>query len=613
MAFFNDSRQFKYQTQEALTTSVGPLTLAVSSALALGAAPAVADQRSSTITVNSMASGFDVSACSLRAAIATANTGVQTNLCNVPTGSPVTIEFFGPLTGTISETSEMQVDVPMVINGDNRITVELDSSDPIFSVAAVESFTLENIALTGGSNGAGAGVVSESQHLTIRNSSFTGFDSGFFASTVTHGPIVSDSSLLIEYSEFRDNYSGSNGGAIAAVSSGSVSILNSEFTDNEAKYDGGAVKLTISDSDSVILTGNTFNRNIAGLDDEGGNGGAIDLSVSNSVVSIGGNFLLNEASGSGGAIHASLQGGSLELVGAVMEQNYADYGGGGLAFSADGAELEIRNSEFYYNAGAGRFGTTDALGGGVLISDAPSSIDIIRTPFQGNRAYAGAGLAIDAPSAGSGSRSLSDSEMSGNEIQGGGNGAAIYLNLSPNRSFTVSNSTLSNNHGAAAGGGIFVASEDTALNVKYSTLAYNAAEDEGAGISIGPASSSAVVRNSILQNFSNGQPQDTSGANISIQNSLIRGAANSNFTDAGGNILNQDARLLPLAFNGGLGGQTHRLRPDSPAVDAGDPGSNLPNFDQRGPGFPRIVGDGLDMGAFELEIIDDQIFSDRFE
>ncbi len=613
MTIFNDSRQFKYQARETLTANVGPLTLAVSSALALGATPALADQRNNAITVNSMVSGFDASACSLRAAILTANTGLQTNLCNVPTGSPVTIQFLGSLTGTISETSEMQVNVPMVINGDNRITVELDDDDPIFSVAAVESFKLENIALTGGSNGEGVGVVSESQHLTIRNSSFTGFESGFMSSAVTHGPIVSDSSLLIENSEFRDNYSEGDGGAILAVSSGSVSILNSEFTDNEAKYDGGAVKMTISDADSVILTGNTFDGNIAGLDIDGGNGGAIDLSVSNSEISIGGNFVLNEANGSGGAIHASLEGGSLELVGGVLQQNYADYGGGGLAFSADDAELEIRNSEFYYNAGAGRFGTTDGFGGGVLISDAPASIDIIRTPFQGNRAYAGAGLAIDAPNAGSGSKSLSYSEMSGNEIQGGGNGAGIYLNLSPNRSFTVSNSTLSNNHGAEAGGGIFVASQDTALNVKYSTLAYNVADDEGAGIAIGPASSNAVVRNSILQNFSNFQPQDTSGANIGIQNSLIRGAANSTYTDNGGNIVNQDARLLPLAFNGGLGGQTHRLRPDSPAVDAGEPGTNLSDFDQRGPGFPRVVGEGLDMGAFELETVGDEIFSDRFE
>ena len=68
--------------------------------------------------------------------------------------------------------------------------------------------------------------------------------------------------------------------------------------------------------------------------------------------------------------------------------------------------------------------------------------------------------------------------------------------------------------------------------------------------------------------------------------------------------------LEPLANYGGPT-ETHALRPDSPAVDAGDDAVvGLPlvlDFDQRGPGFPRQVdgnGDGtpmVDIGAFEAE------------
>src|SRR5262249_25463891 len=46
-----------------------------------------------------------------------------------------------------------------------------------------------------------------------------------------------------------------------------------------------------------------------------------------------------------------------------------------------------------------------------------------------------------------------------------------------------------------------------------------------------------------------------------------------------------DPRLAPLADNGGPT-QTMALVPGSPAIGAGDP-TNAPEWDQRGPGFPR--------------------------
>jgi hypothetical protein len=57
--------------------------------------------------------------------------------------------------------------------------------------------------------------------------------------------------------------------------------------------------------------------------------------------------------------------------------------------------------------------------------------------------------------------------------------------------------------------------------------------------------------------------------------------------------------LLPLADNGGPT-QTHRLPADSPAIDAGNNHAAL-DYDQRGPGFPRVVGGTADIGAFERQ------------
>ena len=65
-------------------------------------------------------------------------------------------------------------------------------------------------------------------------------------------------------------------------------------------------------------------------------------------------------------------------------------------------------------------------------------------------------------------------------------------------------------------------------------------------------------------------------------------------------------RLGVLANNGGPTA-TIALLAGSPAINAGsnalavDPSTGLPlAFDQRGPGFPRIVNNTVDIGAFEF-------------
>jgi len=65
-----------------------------------------------------------------------------------------------------------------------------------------------------------------------------------------------------------------------------------------------------------------------------------------------------------------------------------------------------------------------------------------------------------------------------------------------------------------------------------------------------------------------------------------------------GNILGQDPLLGPLQNNGGPT-KTHALLPGSPAIDHGSNPAGL-TFDQRGPGFARSTGAGVDIGAFEL-------------
>ena len=68
----------------------------------------------------------------------------------------------------------------------------------------------------------------------------------------------------------------------------------------------------------------------------------------------------------------------------------------------------------------------------------------------------------------------------------------------------------------------------------------------------------------------------------------------------GKNLFNVDARLAPLANNGGRT-QTHALKIGSPAINQGGPDSFNVLTDQRGVGFKRKVGAAFDIGAFERQ------------
>ena len=73
-------------------------------------------------------------------------------------------------------------------------------------------------------------------------------------------------------------------------------------------------------------------------------------------------------------------------------------------------------------------------------------------------------------------------------------------------------------------------------------------------------------------------------------------------TDLVGTSANSiDPKLGPLRNNGGPT-QTMALLAGSPAINAGD-NSHAPSYDQRGPGYPRIVGGRIDIGAFEVQAV----------
>ncbi len=116
---------------------------------------------------------------------------------------------------------------------------------------------------------------------------------------------------------------------------------------------------------------------------------------------------------------------------------------------------------------------------------------------------------------------------------------------------------------------------------------------EGSGCFLSGAS--AQIKNSILQgNSINSTPMSNISGPITDLGHSLSSDATPAWT-SGTSLSNTDARLLPLANNGGPT-PTMALRVGSPALNFADPG-NFPPTDQRG--VPRPQGSGADAGAWE--------------
>ena len=168
----------------------------------------------------------------------------------------------------------------------------------------------------------------------------------------------------------------------------------------------------------------------------------------------------------------------------------------------------------------------------------------------------------------------------------------------------VSNSTFTNN--IVAGIGAIANTNGGTLDLSNSTLANNSGYDfvlSNSDDSTATVTSTIIANNeaSLFPEFSDAGGTFISGGNNLIGNS--NGATGfNNPTDLVGTTDNRlDAGLGQLQDNGGAT-QTLALLEGSPAIDAGSNPNGLVN-DQRGVGFDRTVGNGTDIGAFELQTV----------
>ena len=422
------------------------------------------------------------------------------------------------------------------------------------------------------------------------------------------------------------NYSGAPGhnarGGGFYSTGGALTIRGATVTSNQAMGGRGdaAARGTVGAGGSAAGGGlyaiggplDICNSTIANNHVAAGSGGDYRLSI------IGGG---PGGSAAGGGLYAT--GGSLDIANSRIGSNGATGGQGG-----DGGQTEFDQTAGGGNGGAGQ-------GGGLYVSG--GSLDLSSSTISNNQATGGTGgnyggsggdgagggifvvpgstVAVDQSTIASNQGTGGAAGFHGYGHGGVGEGGGFY-----NRgAVTVSNSTLSGNLTTFNGGGIYDSGTVRLTNV---TLTANRANTgggsfHGGGLFVYVLAPVPVLHNTLIAGNFRGATgttrDDVHGAlNSSGDYNLIgdgtgmtglSDGVNGNQVGTAANPI--DPLLGPLDNNGGPT-LTHALLSGSPATDAGN-NAYATDWDQRGEGFPRIVGiidpgnPMIDIGAFEVQ------------
>jgi hypothetical protein len=293
------------------------------------------------------------------------------------------------------------------------------------------------------------------------------------------------------------------------------------------------------------------------------------------------NLTLNscEVSGNVGAAGAGIfsRNATLTINDSTVGPNLASSDGGGIcnsgSLSGGAATLTINNSNVSSNWSSSGFGGGIFNGG---FSSGSATLTVTNSILMGNRAIFGGSIYNDGDSSGNAVLTISNSTLSINSADT--NGGGIYSNgISGNASLTVNNCTFSGNW-APNGSGII----NDGRNLGAATLTIG-----NTILNVGPAGAGATLIN-------NSGTITSRGYNLSSDNA-------SAYLNATGDQNSTDPMLGPIQDNGGPT-LTYGLLTGSPAIDAGDPNfTPPPDYDQRGPGYPRVLGNRVDIGSFEAQ------------
>ncbi len=381
------------------------------------------------------------------------------------------------------------------------------------------------------------------------------------------GAVYCEGNIEINNVMIRNNTSlglAVGGGGVCAI--GGLIVNDTLFQDNHCAHIGGG--LYCSHADSTIT--NTQFVNNTGLYGAGAyfsNGTAVVNSTT---------FIDNDAHGSAGSVFCYF------------------------------ADIDFNDSTFSNNTSRA-LATFSCYGGQVTLD---------RCSITNNTNYDGYGGGIYCREA---EMAVLNSVISDNHSSGetNSNGGGIY-----NRDgfMTVVNSTVSGNTSSVYGGGIYntggaLAATNITVTGNIADYHGNYGEPGGGGVHV--SSGQVTMNNSIVAGNFSGEgmmqtPDDVHGDFDPASSHCLIGVIDHatgldvNNTLYGTGLIPLDAKLASLGSNGGPT-LTHAILPGSPVVDAGNAGLAVDHVatplitDQRGGEYDRIAGDGVDIGAYEVQ------------
>lgn len=214
---------------------------------------------------------------------------------------------------------------------------------------------------------------------------------------------------------------------------------------------------------------------------------------------------------------------------------------------------------------------------------------------------------------------IGNSTISGNHAGSAGGVYAVHGNYTTGAAI-IQSSTISGNSASWGVRAAGVQSFGDDLEIKDSTIAFNTGVSAtttkyGAGVRTYAANNIELENTIIASNTTSlegtdPEPDDLGGA----PGSTTSGGANliyfTGIVAPAGTILLTDPSLRGLAANGGVT-STHMPNFGSPVIDFGNNESGV-TVDQRGTGYPRILGPQADIGAVEFDL-SDEIFANGFD
>jgi hypothetical protein len=520
-----------------------------------------------TLSNTALAANFvtnlnDAGPGSLRQAVANANgSGLFPAIVQFQTGLTGTITL---TTGEIPITQSVNVEGP----GANAITVSAGGTSRIFNAQYTGSspVTISGLTLQNGYSATTGGAVNVSaptfamNNCVIQNSVADTQGAGLY--------VVNNASTTLSGDTFSNNQGPTGCGFLVISSQATITGIVSENNICSTRGGGGETQGT------TTITASQFLNN---------SGGGLYARGIGSVYIANSTVIGNSSTGYGGGIGASKVSG-VTIVGSAISGNYSAKSGGGLAVLAAQGDTSIVHSTFDNNRTRIVGGVKSASsGGGISVRNNSNTTAV----------------------------AIQSSTISNNQA---GNGAGIFMSSMGVLNVSMYDTTIASNTAQYSFGGAVIeppVGDGSVLTVESTTIASNSSQNVG-GIDASKLISrfhDSIVANNILTKGT--QDPDIRGI-ITANYSLFGNAGDAAITGTG-NLIGVDPMLGSLGDYGG-GIATMLPLSGSPVINAGDPAFDpeaSPALDERG--LPRVVGSAIDIGAVEVQAVEDTIFLNGFE